>query len=84
MWTDLFLTAVGVLTVTLSIILAVALFLGRPGARPANRFLAAFLLLSAVDLAGWTAPLMPGAIPPILIFRLPSPFSRCPACSPMC
>lgn len=78
MWTDLFLTAVGVLTVTLSIILAVALLLGRPGARPANRFLAAFLLLSAVDLAGWTAPLMPGAIPPILIFRLPLAFLQMP------
>lgn len=78
MWTDLFLTAVGVLTVTLSVILAVALLLGRTSARTADRFLAGFLLVSAVDLLGWTAPLLPGAVQPFLVFRLPLAFLQMP------
>jgi len=78
MWTDLFLTAVGVLTVTLSVILATALLLARPAAHVADRFLASFLLVSAVDLLGWTAPLMPSVIPPLLVFRLPLAFLQMP------
>lgn len=78
MWTDLFLTAVGVLTVTISVILATTLLLGRPAAHTADRFLAGFLLLSAVDLLGWTAPLMPGAIQPLLVFRLPLAYLQMP------
>lgn len=78
MWTDLFLTAVGVLTVTISILMAATMLLGRPGGHPADRFLAAFLLLSAVDLLGWTAPLLPDAILPWLVFRLPLAFLQMP------
>ncbi len=78
MWTDLFLTAVGVLTVTLSVILAATLLLARPAAHMADRFLAGFLLVSAVDLLGWTAPLMPSVIPPLLVFRLPLAFLQMP------
>lgn len=78
MWTDLFLTSVGVLTVTLSIILAAALLLGRSAAHTADRFLAGFLLVSAVDLLGWTAPLMPSTIPPLLVLRLPLAFLQMP------
>lgn len=78
MWTDLFLTAVGVLTVTLSLILAATLLLGGPAAHTADRFLAGFLLVSAIDLLGWTAPLMPSAVPPLLVFRLPLAFLQMP------
>ncbi len=78
MWTDLFLTAVGVLTVTLSIVLTTVLLLARPAAHMADRFLAGFLLVSAVDLLGWTAPLMPSAIPPLLVFRPPLAFLQMP------
>ena len=78
MWIDLFLTAVGMLTVTLSVILATTLLLARGPAHTADRFLAGFLLVSAVDLLGWTAPLMPSAIPPLLVFRLPLAFLQMP------
>ncbi|MBU1384143.1 MAG: AraC family transcriptional regulator [Alphaproteobacteria bacterium] len=78
MWIDLFLTAVGVLTVTLSLVLATTILIGRPGAPKADRFLAAFLLLSALDLAGWTAPLLPGALQSLLVFRLPLAFLQMP------
>lgn len=78
MWTDLFLTAVGVLTVTLSVILATTLLLARGAAHTADRFLAGFLLVSAVDLLGWTAPLMPSEISPLLVFRVPLAFLQMP------
>lgn len=78
MWIDLFLTAVGVLTVTLSIILAATILIGRPDAPRADKFLAAFLLLSAVDLVGWTAPLMPEAIQSVLVLRQPLSFLQMP------
>lgn len=78
MWVELFLTAMGVLTVTLSVLLATALLIGRPGAPRADRFLAGFLLLSAVDLAGWTAALMPAAVQSLLVFRLPVGFLQMP------
>lgn len=78
MWTDLFLTAVGVLTVSLSVLLAATILIGRPGAPRADRFLAAFLLVSAVDLAGWTAPLMPAATSQWLVFRLPVAYLQMP------
>lgn len=78
MWVELFLTAMGVLTVTLSALLATALLISRPGAPRADRFLAGFLLLSAVDLAGWTAALMPAAVQSLLVFRLPVGFLQMP------
>lgn len=78
MWIDLFLTAVGVLTVTLSLILAMTILMGRPGAPRADGFLAAFLLISAVDLAGWTALLMPQTVQSLLVFRLPLAFMQMP------
>jgi len=78
MWVELLLTAMGVLTVTLSVLLATALLIGRPGAPRADRFLAGFLLLSAVDLIGWTAALMPAAVQSLLVFRLPLGFLQMP------
>lgn len=64
-------TIIGALSVCLCGLLASFLLLVRGPLQSANRLLAGFLLLTAVDLAGWMAPLFPSAWQPFFLFRVP-------------
>ncbi|MES2054668.1 MAG: AraC family transcriptional regulator [Pseudomonadota bacterium] len=75
---DLIMTAIGAVTFCLSLLLSAFLFAIRGPLRPANRLLAGFLLLTAVDLFGWTADLFPDGVQHFLIFRLPLSFLQMP------
>ena len=71
-------TIIGALSVCLSGLLASFLLLVRGPLHTANRLLAGFLLLTAIDLAGWMAPLLPPAWQPFFVFRVPLGFLQMP------
>jgi AraC-like DNA-binding protein len=75
---DLLMTAIGVMTSGLCLLLAVFLLAVRGPLRPANRFLAGFLLLTAVDLVGWAWRLFPAGLQEWLIFRQPLGWLQAP------
>ena len=76
--TSPFLSAVGALAPSLCLLLALFLLLGRSPLRRANLYLAGFLLLAGLDMAGWAADLLPAALREVLIFRLPLCFLQAP------
>lgn len=78
MSSDLLMTAIGVMTSGLCLLLAVFLLAVRGPLRPANRFLAGFLLLTAVDLVGWAWRLFPAGLQEGLIFRQPLGWLQAP------
>jgi AraC-like DNA-binding protein len=75
---ELLLTAVGVMTFCLSLLLATFLLVVRGRLRSANRYLAGFFILTAVDVIGWAAALFPSALADVLIFRLPLAYLQMP------
>lgn len=75
---DLSMTAIGVMTSGLCGLLAVFLLAVRGPLRPANRFLAGFLLLTAVDVVGWAWRLFPVGLQEWLIFRQPLGWFQAP------
>lgn len=73
-----FLPALGLLTTCLCALMAAFLwFTPGPLAR-ANRYLAGFLLLTAVDVIGWASPLLPDPLPAMLRWRTPLAFLQMP------
>lgn len=74
----LFLVAIGVLTSCLNLLLAVFLVLARGPNWHANRFLAGFLILSAVDMVGWASDLLPSSARPLLTLRHSLAFMQMP------
>lgn len=75
---QLFLVAIGVLTSCLNLLLAAFLTLARGANWGANRYLAGFLLLSAIDMAGWAGDLLPASAEPLLILRRALAFMQMP------
>lgn len=75
---DLLMTAIGVMTSGLCLLLAIFLLAVRGPLRPANRFLAGFLLLTAVDLVGWAWRLFPAGVQEWLVFRQPLGWLQAP------
>lgn len=75
---DLLMTAIGVMTSGLCLLLAVFLLAVRGPLRPANRFLAGFLLLTAVDMVGWAWRLFPVELQEWLVFRQPLGWLQAP------
>lgn len=75
---QLLLVAIGVLTSCLNLLLAAFLTLARGPNWGANRFLAGFLALSAVDMAGWAGDLLPASAEPLLILRRSLAFMQMP------
>lgn len=72
------LPALGLLTTCLCALMAAFLwFTPGPLAR-ANRYLAGFLLLTAVDVIGWASPLLPGPLRALLPWRTPLAFLQMP------
>ncbi len=73
-----FLPSLGLLTTSLCALLAVFLwFTPGPLAR-ANRYLAGFLLLTAVDVVGWAFALLPDRMQIVLPWRTPLAFLQMP------
>ncbi len=73
-----FLPALGLLTTSLCALMAAFLwFTPGPLAR-ANRYLAGFLLLTAVDVIGWASPLLPDPLRALLPWRTPLAFLQMP------
>lgn len=68
----------GVLSVGLCMLLSMFLLVANGSLKRANRFLAAFLLLTAIDMTGWIGPLLPPALQEILPYRLPLAFLQMP------
>lgn len=68
----------GALTVCLSMLVAVFLLTVKSPLRRANRYLAAFFLLTALDLSGWMAALFPTWVQELMVFRLPLGFLQMP------
>src|SRR3546814_727656 len=77
-YAELILTSVGVLSTCLCILLAVFLLIANGPLKPANRFLAGFLFLTAVDMIGWAAALLPTAWRELLPYRLPFAYLQMP------
>src|SRR3546814_8015002 len=77
-YAELILTSVGVLSTCLCILLAVFLLIANGPLKPANRFLAGFLFLTAVDMIGWAAALLPTAWREMLPYRLPFAYLKMP------
>lgn len=75
---QLLLVAIGVLTSCLNLLLAAFLTLARGPNWGANRFLAGFLVLSAVDMAGWAGDLLPASAEPLLVLRRSLAFMQMP------
>lgn len=75
---SLFLVAIGVLTSCLNLLLAAFLTLAKGPNWKANRFLAGFLLLSAVDMIGWASALLPPSVQPWLMLRRSLAFMQMP------
>ncbi len=73
-----FLSAVGTLTPGLCLLLALFLLAAGGPLRRANRYLAGFLLLGGLDMAGWAADLLPATLRDALIFRLPLSYLQAP------
>ena len=71
-------TIIGALSVCLCGLLASFLLLVPGPLQSANRLLAGFLLLTAIDLAGWMAPLFPPAWQPFFLFRVPLGYLQMP------
>ncbi len=68
----------GLLCSSLCLLLAVFLLIVRGPLRSANRLLAAFLLLTAIDTLGWAAALLPTVARELLPYRLPLAFLQMP------
>ena len=75
---ELLLTAVGVMTFCLSLLLATFLLVAKGRLRSANRYLAGFFIMTAVDVIGWAAALFPSALADALILRLPLAYLQMP------
>lgn len=71
-------TILGALSVCLCILLSLFLLFIRGPLENANRWLAGFLLLTAVDLAGWMAALVPPDWHALFIVRLPLAYLQMP------
>lgn len=76
--TGLVLTSIGVLCASLPLLLAVFLLLAPGPLRAANRYFAGFLVLTAIDLTGWSAALLPPALRPLFVWRIPLAFLQMP------
>ena len=72
------LTALGLAALALCLLLAAFLWFGRGPLQQANRYLAGFLLLTAVDVVGWLAPLLPEWLQALLPWRFPLAFLQMP------
>lgn len=72
------LSSVGSLAPGLCLLLALFLLAAGGPLQRANRYLAGFLLVLAVDMAGWATDLLPASLREILIFRLPLCFLEAP------
>src|SRR3546814_4401274 len=77
-YAELILTSFGVLITCLCILLAVFLLIANGPLKPANSFLAGFLFLTAVDMIGWAAALLPTAWRELLPYRLPFAYLQMP------
>lgn len=76
--TEIFVVNLGVFSIGLCVLLSVFLLLAKGALRQANSFLAAFLLLTAIDMLGWSAPLLPAAVRALLPYRLPLAYLQMP------
>ena len=72
------LNAIGVLGASLCTLLALFLLVADGPLRKANRYLAGFLLLTAVDLSGWASGLLPPGLRDWMTLRLPLAFVQMP------
>ncbi|MEO6689089.1 MAG: hypothetical protein ABIS07_04665, partial [Dokdonella sp.] len=73
-----FISAIGALAPCLCLLLALFLFAAGGPLKRVNRYLAMFLLLAGMDMAGWAANLLPMALRETLIFRLPLCYLQAP------
>ncbi|MCL6713189.1 helix-turn-helix transcriptional regulator [Pseudomonas sp. R2.Fl] len=73
-----FLPALGLLTTCLCVLMAVFLWFTPGSLARANRYLAGFLLLTAVDVVGWASPLLPDRLLALLPWRTPLAFLQMP------
>ena len=68
----------GAVSVCLAVLVAAFLLIVRSPIRAANHYLAAFFLLTALDLTGWLAGLLPTWMQSLMVFRLPLAFLQMP------